>query len=120
MKSKIVTVLLLAFALAGCSSFSIGEMADDNALWPAVEMSWSAVKADVERGGGDTTLFDAVITTRDIVQLRAIIGTFSTLRDAAVSGFDARVVAMEITLGVAKSLREQLSNFENALIQLAS
>ena len=114
--NKFLTIDLLILALGAC--YSPGQVADDNALWPAVQMAWPAVKADIVAGGGDPSAFDVVIQSKDTLQLTAILGTWGSLRDVAVGHIDARVAAFEIAPGVGVSLKERVANFELSLIQL--
>lgn len=109
---RILTFALLAGALCACVAI------DKSALWPAVKSAWPAVRADVVRGGADPSMFDPLIDTENAIGLVSAMPTWPAMDASAKVGIQARVAGGEISLGVAQSILERLSNFGIALSQL--
>jgi hypothetical protein len=117
---RVMTVLAFV-AMAACA----GIRARDMALLPAVKTAWTSVQQDVLRGDPELVVEVADLTAAfdsgDRVQIAIVAGrTIDTLLEAAQSGIDARLVAGEIGLGVAASLRERLRLFEESIEKLVS
>lgn len=114
--------LPLAFVLllAACA----GSSARTYALWPVVQNTWPAVKADAQLGSAATPgaiasqvgLIDTAINNDD---RHVLVGLdFSPVEQAARAGVQERVNRGEITAGVALSFSERITKFAEAMQEL--
>lgn len=118
MKQRIVGLLLLcllAAAAAGCA----GREARTHILIPSMEVAWPGVRADAERGGAaaeDLEAMDLALESRDNL---SIVSAWPEIRAAAEAGIQARLDEGEVSPGVATSLRRRLTEFDEAVQEIA-
>ena len=128
-----LSIVVLAAAILGCVALmgGCGTAARDNALMPAIRLSWTGVRDDVSRGvmdayeDGDidatqgSALNSSINTFEQAMDSRTTFATkapiWPTLRPYGDRGIQDRVDDGEIGTGVAESLTERLDNFTEAV-----
>jgi hypothetical protein len=129
---KKLAIPILLLVAAGC----VGLFARKHALFPAAQLAWKGVSADIEKGVADAVAkgeldeAGAALARNQASQMagalekkdrRALFSTraiWPLLRAYAEQGITARVVAGEISAGVSQSLFERIRKFEEALHKL--
>lgn len=113
---------LVALLVCACA----GLKARENALLPAMQVAWPPIAQQVERGIQEDPsnaehlrleaqeMADALQAT-SVDLLRDV--DWPALQQSAVIGINARVSSQEITSGVAGSLLERVSQFNNAYVK---
>lgn len=106
-------------ALASCALLAAcwGLSARQKALLPAIQGAWPGVKADLERG---VPRLDAEIAALEVginegAPKKIAAVEWPRLAASAIAGAAARVEKGEISVGVAASLGERVSNFGESL-----
>lgn len=129
----IVATIAILFACM-LAPACIGSRTKPLALFPPVQLTWPAVEEDVLRGIADgvedgdlaqdganemnthTLAFGVAINASDLEGVRRV--PWSAMRPWAERGIVDKIDDGEISPGVAASLREQLSNFTEAIVAL--
>lgn len=131
MKKTNTVVALATFLALAVSSACTGVQARENVLMPAMSRAYTTViEKHVDRGIAEAEL-DAtaaqslqdlqagLIAALDSGDRHEVDGSaWATLRPFALAGIDARVQAGEIGPGVADSIRETVTQFDQRMVQL--
>ena len=113
MKSLLVALLVGVAVLVGVGC--AGQQAREHVLLPAMKQAWPGIKADAKRGGAEERVlkqFESALLQGDRL---AVSARWPGIATSAQEGIDVRVEAGEISEGVAKSLRERVRKFGNAV-----
>lgn len=117
--SLVLRLLLLTVLLApGCKT--LGQRAEESALYPALEQSWPGVRRDAERGDAPVELLDGFHQALVSRQGIAVKVRWPTVRSHAQQGIQNRVDELEIGPGVADSLLERVEQFDAGVRRLKS
>ena len=132
MKDSMKNLLLVALMVAATPS-CLSQRARDEALLPAMNLAWTGVRADLERGLDDAVedgdLVDRASLDLLVVQLEEALDSgsrgqlllvpwASTLLPYAERGIQDRIDDGQMSDMVAESLRERLRNFTVGFGQL--
>lgn len=107
--TALLTVLLLV--MAGC----VGSRARTGVLIPALESAWPQVRTDAVEGGLPDVTADSFGNALQTGDAMTVVTLWPAVKDAAEAGIQGRVDAGLVSVGVAASLRERLSNIDEAV-----
>ena len=130
MKNLFLSVVLM-LGMTSC----IASKARENSLLPAMNLAWTGVHADIERGVSDAIqdgdLTDRIQIDFEIVKLEVALESglasdfrtvswLDTLEPYGRRGIEDRVADGEMSDMVAESLRERLRNFTAGFAQMTA
>lgn len=115
-KLKIGLLAAVAVLLLGCAQAR--QRAVDSGLYPAIDLAWPGVRGDAARGGAVQAELDAFAGALQARQGTSLKVAWPGVRASAEQGIEDRQADLEIGPGVAASLTERLSNFDEAVRQL--
>jgi len=105
----LLAVLCTVAMLAGC----IGMHSRTNVLIPAMESSWTGVRADAEAGGADVDVLDQMTLALESRDQANIIALWPAIKISAETGI------AELPAGLKASKQERINNFDAAVADLA-